>query len=369
MPLVNISRYRTEIMGIAILWIILYHSTHLNFGNSPFSLLLNSIKTVGYGGADLFFFLSGFGLVFGWFHKKYKVCEFYRKRLFRILPTYWTALLLYLIVHLVYFHDFKVRGFIADLLGLGFLTSHSYNYWFVPSIIICYLIFPAIILLLSNSAIKEIFLKNFWSIMFLATCLPLVLLLVATLEGKYQLLIFFVRLPNFIAGVVIGFLYFKGKMQDSKEIGMNASTTFFVFIVGILLLWVTNSLVSSEFSWRYGLLWLPFVFLTFPLCLTLALSLDWLNNKFPKCSSLPRKCLLFCGAYSLEIYLTHVIIFDFYDDLRKFVFTTNKPPLFNQSNLLTYIALTISSLLFAFLIKKFISLISKVVNYSVALGH
>lgn len=60
----RISNYRNEIMEVAILLVVFYSG--INFPNSflfnPFILL----KTIGYGGADLFFFLSGFGLFYGW---------------------------------------------------------------------------------------------------------------------------------------------------------------------------------------------------------------------------------------------------------------------------------------------------------------
>lgn len=65
-------------MGIAILWIVLYHS-NINFGATHYFFFFDAIKSVGYGGADLFFFLSGFGLVYGWFHRRYKISDFKKK--------------------------------------------------------------------------------------------------------------------------------------------------------------------------------------------------------------------------------------------------------------------------------------------------
>ena len=53
-----LSSYRGALMGIAIIWVMLYH-----LGNIDVSVI-SVIFGVGYGGVDIFLFLSGFGLYF-----------------------------------------------------------------------------------------------------------------------------------------------------------------------------------------------------------------------------------------------------------------------------------------------------------------
>ena len=362
MQLGLISRYRTQIMGIAILWIVLYHS-RIDFGNTPYFSWGNVIKSVGYGGADIFFFLSGFGLVYGWFQKEYEIYDFYKKRLFRILPTYWLTLILYLIPNLIFIKDFKARGFTADLLGLGFLTSKSYHFWFVPSILICYLIFPFIIFLIDKKLVIKKLLSSFWSILFMATWLPLILCAIAIITNKYQLLIFLVRLPNFILGVFIGYLYFGNKIKSSKDLGVNLSLMIIILIVGSGALLAANSSIDSSLAWRYGLLWYPFIFLTFPLCLILSYLLDRLH-KYLYTSiffTILNNCLLFCGFYSLEIYLTHVLIFEFDNNLKKILMTSNIFIKFGENSFLLYFVMFCCSLIGAYAIAKTVLKLNKLI--------
>ncbi len=350
MQIAFISRYRTEIMGIAILGILLFHSTQINFGNTFPLFLFNYIRIIGYSGVDIFFFVSGFGLVFGWLQRTNEVFKFYKKRLLRILPAYWTTLFFYLIIHLTYFKDFKIKGFIGDLLGLGFLTSHSYNYWFIPSIIVCYLIFPCIIFLLNRNIIKQKFISNFWYTLLFSSTLPLFLCLGAILTNKYQLLIFLSRLPSFILGVIVAFLYY----QKKYELKLNLLTINLILILGFIALFIINFYVNNELKWHYGLLWYPLIFLTFPLCLVLAFFCSYIDKNFV----LLKNSLFFCGKYSLEIYLIHMLVFDFYDDLHTFISSFDLLAMFNQGNILVYEILISISLLLSFFLKKFTSFLN-----------
>lgn len=280
----------------------------------------------------------------------------------RILPTYWCALLLYLIPNLIFIKGFKVRGFIADLFGLGFLTSKSYNFWFVPSIVICYLSFPAIICLLNKGVVRKKFVNSFWSILFLATLLPSILCAIAILTNKYQLLIFFARLPSFVIGILIGYLHFENKVENSKDLGLNFLASFLIFIIGGGVLLFVNSSINIGTAWRYGLLWYPFIFITFPLCLLLAYLVDWFNKYFSNFIfiSIIKKCLVFCGIYSLEIYLAHVLLFQFANNLRDFFASSNTFIEFGRNSLILYLILFSFSLMGAVLIKRATRLIEHI---------
>ena len=54
----HISNFRTELMGLAILWIMAFH---LEFMQIP---LLPYITQYGYAGVEIFMFVSGFGIFF-----------------------------------------------------------------------------------------------------------------------------------------------------------------------------------------------------------------------------------------------------------------------------------------------------------------
>ena len=53
-----VSKYRTELMGIATLWVMLFHYGNINIP------IIDNLRIIGYGGVDIFLFLSGIGLSF-----------------------------------------------------------------------------------------------------------------------------------------------------------------------------------------------------------------------------------------------------------------------------------------------------------------
>ena len=75
----SIEHYRNELMGIAIISIIVYHCVgHINFPAFPLNY--------GFIGVDIFMFLSGYGLCFA--IKKWKIKDFYLRRLLRVYPLF-----------------------------------------------------------------------------------------------------------------------------------------------------------------------------------------------------------------------------------------------------------------------------------------
>ena len=53
-----LSRYRPELMGVAMLWVMLFHAYEFHFGIP----VLDAVKALGFGGVDVFILLSGMGL-------------------------------------------------------------------------------------------------------------------------------------------------------------------------------------------------------------------------------------------------------------------------------------------------------------------
>lgn len=109
-------------------------------------------------GLSLFFFISGFSLYYnnnsiGTFKD---LINFYRKRLIRIYPLYWLAIIVTLICY-SYFNGFlsvevgtgvSLQTLSLSLFGLqGFLSIDNQNilFWFIGVILLFYLIFPLII--------------------------------------------------------------------------------------------------------------------------------------------------------------------------------------------------------------------------------
>ncbi len=52
-----ISRYRSELMGFAMLWVMLFHCFHISI-DQP---VLKAFKEIGFCGVDIFIVMSGMG--------------------------------------------------------------------------------------------------------------------------------------------------------------------------------------------------------------------------------------------------------------------------------------------------------------------
>lgn len=76
-----ISKHKKELMSIAMIWVAFYH-VYFEFKFKPINFVL--VKC-GYGGVDLFVFLSGFSLYYA-YEKENNYLEFIKRRLLRILP-------------------------------------------------------------------------------------------------------------------------------------------------------------------------------------------------------------------------------------------------------------------------------------------
>ena len=81
-----LSKYRSELMGLAALWVMLFHAFQLNIGFAPLRLL----KSFGYAGVDIFVLLSGMGLCMSFVKRDGEPLRtYFLRRAGRILPAYW----------------------------------------------------------------------------------------------------------------------------------------------------------------------------------------------------------------------------------------------------------------------------------------
>ena len=134
----NISRFRAEQMGAAMLFVILFHVA-LDRGDPFYGL-----RRCGNVGVDIFLFLSGVGLWFAW-TKTPSVSHFYRRRLIRILPTWLICSTAF------YLRDYLgARRFSKDIVDLigditinwDFWLHDELTFWYVPAIMALYLVAP-----------------------------------------------------------------------------------------------------------------------------------------------------------------------------------------------------------------------------------
>jgi len=133
-PAVGKLEVLEEIKGLAIALLVLFHAGGVLVWNNYLH---------GDLGTGIFFCVSGIGLAYG--AGSESGAEFIKRRVLRIMPTYWIVLLGYLIANQHFLqHDYSATNILVHVLGvhaffgdaLGFAINDSF--WFVSAFGLCY---------------------------------------------------------------------------------------------------------------------------------------------------------------------------------------------------------------------------------------
>ena len=201
-----IMRYRMIIMGIATLWIYIFHAWIPVFHepSNGFTRFLQSLEVYiqrsGFYGVDIFLLLSGMGVMFA--IKKESLINYYYRRVRRVLLPFLVAALIRWP-----FSNWSVTDFIGNVTGYSFYTKHIHSFcWYVPAIMTLYIVFPLYHFLFSKAKNKFVFTTLAVTLWFALSIF---------LDGilRFDLYGFTNRIPIFIIGVFFGYL-----AQDHKEI-------------------------------------------------------------------------------------------------------------------------------------------------------
>lgn len=270
----GLSDYRSQLMGVAIIWIMFFHSGI--DAPEPFVLRALWYLFVSFGGGigvDIFFILSGFGLVYSaskltsdshWW-------SWEGKRMIRIIPSY-------LIVAIA---TYSIRGGVNlyNILQINFLADGIRDFWFISAIVICYLTFPFLYMLSKKIGMRE----ACGVAMFLSIALYCSIYYFSP-EYYKKLEIFLLRIPCFILGVYWGWLC---KKKLLKEYIWNIIVSIVVCPFSVYL-----SFPGSD-RWMY--FFGTIIFLQILVSLFKIINLRSFHNIFA-----------YFGARSLQIYLVHI---------------------------------------------------------------
>lgn len=222
-----INLFRTEIMGFAALWIWFFHEWRPFLHNVPLlGVAERSVKRLGYYGVDFFLLLSGIGLSYA--IGKYSTKTFYKKRLLKVFLPY----AVFVSIKAVILRQ-SFLNWLRIVSGYSFLAEHVYStLWFVPAILIFYLVFPLYYRLFSRATGKTRF-----TVAAVAVWFVLSMLLRNTMRG--DLYVFTNRIPIFLTGILIGWKTQNNDRPFSKRgwIGWMAC-----FLAGLALSVVTKQL-------------------------------------------------------------------------------------------------------------------------------
>ena len=284
-PYYYLSQYRSELMGLAILWVIWFHSSvYLDFFKiGIINSLFSFIKGVGYGGVDIFLLVSGMGVYNSL--EKNDVSQYIKNRTRRITPIWWS----YLIISVLLGYFFFERHF-SKLEILGFATFTGYwldmsnqGNWYVYAIMLFYLVSPVFYSLIKNSKNK-----------LLMTLFLIAVALLISFSFIWNLkLIAFSRVPVYLIGMFVS-----SSLKNVPIKRYQWGIIFLSFFAGVFALSFFYK-YFFDYLWPYGLWWYPFIIVAPTLSLLVSKILDILPRALHPILYL----LSILGKSSLEILL------------------------------------------------------------------
>lgn len=306
--------YRNVWMGIAILWVMIYHSD-LVFADS----VLDFIKRSGYGGVDIFFFASGIGCYFSYL-KDHNAMTFIKRRFVKIMPTYYAFLIPWM-TYKVLVDDMPYQSVIGNILCVEGFRDMTYSFnWYMTALWAFYLLIPFF------ATIVEKKINSGYSVVIMT-----ILAVIASSFSwdYYEWVIIFTRIPVLMLG-----LYF-AKQIKNKELKFDKFFTALLLILnfgGVVMLVFCNKYFPEKL-WDKGLYWYPFILIVPGLCMIISYVFSKIETiKYLKPIVMVIEKL---GSITFEVYLVHIVLFRL---IHKWI-SEDK---FQESNLLWIVAMGVS---------------------------
>lgn len=284
-----LSKYRNELYGFSIIWIILFHGL-INIKPSALSKELSVLTGLikhGNLGVEIFLFLSGISLYYS-MKRDSDVYNFYIKRLKRIvIPFFIIDAVYWLCIYIINCNN--IIEFIKNITFYSFWFEGNKLVWFIALIIPLYICYPILFKkILNNENINR--LKY---IMILCISIYILCYILKYFEPKqYKMIeIALTRIPVFILGSYCGILSYENKMIDSNI----KVFSLLMIIVGFGYFYVYPIGITKIFR-------IPYLFLGPSFAIWVCICIEAVNS--PPIN----RALSKCGRISLELYLSHMIL-------------------------------------------------------------
>lgn len=316
--------------AILIILVHVMQNTSLIEKNSSLYIIISSFGWLVF----LFMIISGFSMCCGYYdsvlHNKISVVDFYKKRYIKTLPFF----SLIVIIDLILSHNLNslYEGFADMTLVYGLLPNPKISVigvgWTLGVIFVFYLLFPFFVFLIRDK--KNSLISLFLSIIFCFISITYFF------TDKFVVYDYISRkniiycAPFFLIGGVI-YLYRKEIMQKFKKY---KNYFFVMFILLNIVFFVFNNLSSNEYF--------------FYIIIILMYSSIMIFSIINKNRLLDNKVTSSISEISMEMYLSHMLIFRIIEKLRLNNIINNNLILF----ITMFVTTLIGTIIFCFLYKK-----------------
>lgn len=282
-----LSQYRSALMGISIILIMVFHFTDdCHYYSYHFCGWISFFwRYISSSSVDAFLFFSGLGLYYS-MKKRPDVRTFYARRLKRILIPYVIVAIPSYILLDVWIEKSGWGEAIKDFIFLTFFRSGDKLYWYIGLMLLCYLIYPYIFQIVDSARDAIDGEIRLIALVSAITVLSLVIELYDK-EMFGNINIALLRLPIFLAGC------FYGRSSYEKRESYWKWGVFLLVSACMLTMLPIGSLIFARYA-------------TGIFNISCCAGIAWI---FSNISMRPIvKILEWFGAHSLELYLVHVTI-------------------------------------------------------------
>lgn len=279
--LANISRFRGELMGAAMLFIILFHVA------LPREDAFFGLRRMGNVGVDMFLFLSGIGLWFSW-TKNPDVRHFFVRRYLRIYPAW---LIMACLFYIPRFEGGDLWAWV-DLVGdisinWDFWLHDELNFWYIPATMMLYLFAPGYMELIKRHPIYR------WLPVVMIMWCILVQYVTPIHHAVGHLEIFWSRVPIFFIGINMGEM-----VRSRKQLPPDA---VWLLLVTFLMTFGTCLYLEQVRHGHFPLFVERMLYIPFTVCSILVM-----NRIFRRTPEWVNRAFRLVGMLSLEAYLIHI---------------------------------------------------------------
>ncbi|MBF1591643.1 MAG: acyltransferase, partial [Prevotella shahii] len=204
----NISHHRSELMGLAMIAIVLFHV------NVPRLSPFYGLWRMGNMGVDVFLFLSGVGLWYA-LTSNTSLKRFFTRRYLRIYPTWLLVASLYYVPR--FLQGAKGTKEMIDLAGdvlvnWDFWLHDELTFWYIPATMMLYLFAPAYVKLVSRHPVYR------WLPVLMIVWCVAVQWVVPLHNAVGHIEIFWSRVPIFFIGINCGAMVKQGQSLSAQSV-------------------------------------------------------------------------------------------------------------------------------------------------------
>ena len=291
-----LSEARTSLMGIAIIWIILFHTTKLKL-NLPLFIKF-PLFTLGDCGVEIFMLLSGFGIFCSLFNNSDELF-FYIKRLKKLLPV-----IPIIIIYAFLIKDYSFQSLVGYILQINFyVTAYSndlnYNrFWYIPTILLFYFVSPIFFNIINKHISKKL----------IIILISLSLLFTVPFWNDTYKIVAVCRFTIYLVGFILGWYYCNNMKLPNRFINITYILSIISFFI-IAFIYQNIDMFNINI-FNYGFIYFIRIFFILGLCFFFS----EINKriKYIKLFTPVNFILKILGENTLEIYLIEALILALY---------------------------------------------------------